>query len=230
MEKKECNWNDRSEVLGEIQNTKGVCVTSKGENVPVEEEIVVEHFMNLFVNERLVAKLVCTPSDLRYLVLGRLYTEGLLKRMDDIESLYICEHGYTAKIYMKTEPKWQTQMAPDPTCCTGNRMFWGSSEEEDWKPVPKVTVNPNEVFLLAEEFANGSRLHGKTKGTHSCYLGVKGSCLYVSEDLGRHNAMDKCIGYMLENGISPGECMLFTTGRVPTDMVKKAVAKNKGMW
>ena len=44
------------------------------------------------------------------------------------------------------------------------------------------------------------------------------------EDIGRHNALDKCIGYALLEQLELSECILFTTGRVPTDMVQKVIA------
>lgn len=44
------------------------------------------------------------------------------------------------------------------------------------------------------------------------------------EDIGRHNALDKCIGYALLEQLDLSECILFTTGRVPTDMVQKVIA------
>ena len=43
------------------------------------------------------------------------------------------------------------------------------------------------------------------------------------EDIGRHNAIDKAVGYALIQGIDRGNCYLFTTGRMPADMVMKAV-------
>ncbi len=48
--------------------------------------------------------------------------------------------------------------------------------------------------------------------------------LYRTEDIGRHNAMDKAIGYAVRERLDRAGCMLFTTGRVPVDMVRKSVA------
>ena len=77
---------------------------------------------------------------------------------------------------------------------------------------------------MADEFAKDSGLHRQTGGTHSCYLGIEGKCLCHMEDIGRHNALDKCIGYALRENLDLKKCILFTTGRVPTDMVQKVIA------
>ena len=47
--------------------------------------------------------------------------------------------------------------------------------------------------------------------------------LYRCEDLGRHNALDKAVGCALTEGVPLAECVLFTSGRVPVDMVRKAI-------
>lgn len=53
---------------------------------------------------------------------------------------------------------------------------------------------------------------------------MKGNILYTCEDIGRHNAMDKAIGYAAIQGLQPEDCILYTTGRISTDMVRKAIA------
>ena len=50
-----------------------------------------------------------------------------------------------------------------------------------------------------------------------------GKILYRCEDLGRHNALDKAVGCALTEGVPLAECVLFTSGRVPLDMVRKAI-------
>lgn len=67
-------------------------------------------------------------------------------------------------------------------------------------------------------------MHRQTGGTHSCYLGVRDKYVCSMEDIGRHNALDKCIGYALLEQLELSECILFTTGRIPTDMVQKVIA------
>ena len=47
--------------------------------------------------------------------------------------------------------------------------------------------------------------------------------LFSCEDIGRHNALDKVIGYALRHQIDLTECMVYSSGRIPTDMAMKAI-------
>lgn len=189
---------------------------------------VCEHMIDVFVNEKLVASLVCTPLNLEYLVLGRLVTEGIISGVEDIESVYICDNGNTARVFVKNDIKLNRAKPIEPTCCTGNRLFLQNEEQTQLKPVKYAEISYEQVFALVGEFAADSKLHKKTGGTHSAYLQYQGASVFDCEDIGRHNALDKCIGYMAKNKLEPDKCLLFTTGRVPTDMVRKAVAAGVG--
>ena len=66
----------------------------------------------------------------------------------------------------------------------------------------------------------GLPLYRATHAVHSCLLLRAGKILYRCEDLGRHNALDKAVGCALTEGVPLAECVLFTSGRVPVDMVR----------
>lgn len=201
-------------------------VNADGSTMNRQCRIVSEHLLEVFVNERLVLKLVCTPSNLVELVMGRLISEGYLASAGDVEMIYICESGRRAKVFLKeaacTALKLEQTVEEVPTCCTDNRIFL-RNEGAVYAPLEKAAWKSEWIFRLANEFASGSRIHKATQGTHSCYLSVKGEILFAGEDIGRHNALDKAVGYAVMQGFERKDCILFTTGRVPTDMVKKAV-------
>ena len=214
------------------------------------EPVLTEHILDIYLNDRLTMKLVCIPQYLTELVLGRLLTEGILEDASDVEQIYICEHGLRARVILrgnKGENKTLQATVADshpqagrvaldggasrepfteltPSCCTGNHIL------NDYfltgkpvKPVTPISWKAEQVFDLADRFHAGMPLHGQTWATHSCFLAKDGQLLFQCEDIGRHNALDKAIGYALRHGIPLSRCMVYSSGRIPTDMAMKAI-------
>lgn len=189
----------------------------------VEREILREHRLEIVVNEQTIARLVCTHGDLENLVVGRLITEQIISDMSEIEQLYICESGNRAKVFLRKDVEFCAGVTEEPTCCTNNQVLLQTADKAG-KLSGQTAIKPEWIFAMANAFAEDFQLHKRTGGIHGCMLGVEGRVLYRTEDIGRHNAMDKAVGYAARTGLAPESCMLFTTGRVPTDMVRKAVA------
>ncbi|MEI3525840.1 MAG: formate dehydrogenase accessory sulfurtransferase FdhD [Eubacteriales bacterium] len=199
------------------------------------EPVLTEHILDVYLNDRLTMKLVCIPQYLTELVLGRLLTEGILEDASDVEQIYICEHGRRARVVLREkEPEkgisrdCEADREPftelTPSCCTGNHIL------NDYfltgkpvKPVTPISWKAEQVFDLADRFHAGMPLHGQTWATHSCFLAKDGQLLFQCEDIGRHNALDKAIGYALRHGIPLSRCMVYSSGRIPTDMAMKAI-------
>ena len=68
-----------------------------------------------------------------------------------------------------------------------------------------------------------AELFAETGGTHCCAMSIGGELAFICEDIGRHNAVDKAIGQALMAEKNIAEAILFTTGRIPSDMVIKAI-------
>ena len=190
-------------------------------------EIVCEHFLDVYVDEQLTFRLTCTATHLPELILGRLFTEGWIQSIQDVENITICESGRTARVFLQENLQKndkQTATGREATCCTGNLTFLEKNGRRQLQELPQIEWQNAWIFALAEKFSGDSELHRQTGGTHSCYLGVRDKCVCHMEDIGRHNALDKCIGYAVREQLDLSECILFTTGRVPTDMVQKVIA------
>lgn len=216
--------NDQSGKQEITSESRSITYSSDGTVEESAGTIVHEHFLELIINEQLAARLVCTPSHLQEMVIGRMLTERYIEEITDVESVYICSLANRAKVFLKEKTLLKSSIEQEPTCCTGNQTFLKRDDLNHLERLEPADWKPEWVFSLAEEFKNGTKIHKATKGTHACFLGVKGETVFRCEDIGRHNALDKAIGYALLNGYRREECMLYTTGRVPTDMVKKAVA------
>ncbi len=77
---------------------------------------------------------------------------------------------------------------------------------------------------LPETMRAGQALFARTGGIHAAALfDLEGGLLDLAEDVGRHNAVDKIAGYMFQHGIDGGDKFFYTTGRLTSEMVIKAV-------
>lgn len=197
-----------------------------GKQEEEQGQVLLEHLLEVYVNKVLTMKLICIPQFLPELVLGRLFTGGIIRSIEEVDSVYIGESGNRAKVLLNHLNK-QTEkgyVETITTCGTGNRIlnecFVGHPYMTAVQPIPWKS---SWIFHLADEFEKDTPLHRMTMATHSCYLARGEQILFSCEDIGRHNAMDKSIGYALRCGIDLSGCILYTSGRIPTDMAEKAV-------
>lgn len=87
----------------------------------------------------------------------------------------------------------------------------------------KVCID--EIFLIAKEsFENPGPLFVETGCAHSCALIYRGKAVCCIEDIGRHNALDKVIGYAIKNHIPMNQSYVFTSGRISGDYLQKVIA------
>lgn len=201
-------------------------LTRKGTVKKVFDALQEESLLKVYVNDILTMQLGCSANHLVELVVGRLFTEGMIRSEDEIDSMSICEKSMRAEVYLKDRKADLSNhtIETTPTCCTNNKTlnnFFGTGEP--LKPVKPIAWTPEWIFRLTDAFAKDKTIHKKTNGTHSAYLATPDKILCVREDIGRHNAFDKAIGWALNYDVDLTKCAMFTSGRVPTDMVTKAI-------
>lgn len=173
-----------------------------GNQKNIETELLSEHVLSVYVNGSLCFELNCTPNDLVELVLGRLFLEKIIQCPEDIACLSICPDGTKAEVILNEAH---------------------SAVKESDAAIRTIEWYPEWVFQCASLFGEDTLLHKRTGSTHSCYLLTGGKLRFVAEDISRHNAMDKVVGYALKNRIPLSHSYIYTSGRVPADMMEKVI-------
>jgi FdhD protein len=182
-----------------------------------------EHRLLIKVNGQNWCSLVCTESNLMELVAGHLLSSGLLEKKDDIKEIRFCETKQKAEVFLQHDIFWKQTEKSEASCCPKNEHFFQTDGTVPLMPLASSAFKPEWIFNLAKCFSKESAIHKYTAGTHSCILAREGEPLFIAEDIGRHTALDKALGYMLLNDIPPETVMLYTSGRVPVDMVEKVI-------
>src|SRR5512136_2796642 len=158
----------------------------------VLHEVVEEVPIALFVNGRHAMTAMMSPVQLEELVTGYLYTEQIIKGVDEIESIRIEKN----RISVITKNLFKV-LGPKKTILSG---CGGSVSFIDAEKLPKITsdlmVTPQKIEESIK-IALASDLHRITGGIHVVALLDNENVLSVSEDIGRHNAVDRVIGYGL---------------------------------
>lgn len=194
-----------------------------------EKILLHENLLSVYINEALALKMVCTIQDLPELVLGHLYTEGRIDGVEDILSIYICRDGVRARV-MTTRPLGEIKKPIEVRACDcgeegmlGRNLLSEQQENGQVDVLPDFDFDYNQVIDLVRAFRKGAPLHQQTHGIHSCFLMYQGEIRYLCEDIGRHNALDKAIGKALIDGLDLTQCILFSSGRIPDDMMEKVI-------
>ena len=202
-----------------------VLITPDGSRMSVSETIQREHAASLYVNGEHVLRVVCSPDHLMDLVYGRLLTEGVISSASDVRFASMSKGGADVRVFLREgvlggAGDGVPTLATTGSCDSGFRRL---SDTASLRPVIPVEWDPSWVFDLARRLAEDTPMHRRTFGAHSCFLSVAGEYACCREDLGRHNAFDKVVGHAMQKGLDLSQAVVFSSGRVPVDMVTKAI-------
>lgn len=187
-----------------------------------------EHVVRVYLNGELSMSLTCSPDHIVELVLGRLFTEGIIGGVGEVDEIRLCEHSTRVSVDLPGRPAMAApgeHTVDDVSTCSTDKRTMSSLflKNEKLPRVAPIAWSDDDIFALAAVFEGDTPMHKRTYGAHSCYLARGREVLYCCEDLGRHNALDKVIGCALVDGVELAKCALFTSGRIPTDMCVKAI-------
>ena len=185
----------------------------------LKDTVAAELPLTIMLNRQEIVTLRCSPTKLDYLVTGFLSSAGLIASKNDIEELIIDEERGLAQVIARE--------ARDPDIPTGRLIASSAVDTSDHSVVKsRMEVTAPQVFMLMEDFIQRSRLFRTTGGVHSAALSDIMNTLIFSEDIGRHNAIDKVFGECLLRDIPTDDHIIITSGRVSSEIVLKVAKRN----
>jgi len=209
-----------------LYQERGIVTYDQGKVKPDHDFIVDEIPLTVYLNDAELATLVCSSGAFKELAVGFLLSEGMVKNYSEIKEITFNESDglvwvETTAPVKQTETFLRRQIA---SCCgKGRASLYFVNDVTQLEPVKsaKQFAAPHLLHLigLLEE---GSDTYRKTHGVHSAALGDDTGLLVMYDDIGRHNAVDKVLGYALLNHLAPDDKFLLLSGRVSSEILIKA--------
>jgi FdhD protein len=201
---------------------------SYGKKEEIEDTVVTEAPLTIFLNEEKVVTLFCTPQDQKYFAVGFLFSEGLLENEKDIQKVDFDQEKNEINIFTKSKralPSDFSQTKILTSGCAKGVTYSNVDDIDSGKDLLidlQLTLTASEIQALMHEFEKRSVLFRKTGGVHAAALANKEKILIYFEDIGRHNAVDKVFGKCLLNRIGCDDKTLLLSGRISSDILAKA--------
>jgi FdhD protein len=194
------------------------------------EDIIVREFpLTIVLNGQELVTLLCSPADLKYLAIGFLFSEGLVKNRDDIRRITLDERKGVVRIETSDRETAGAEMVfkrvITPGCGRG-ASFYSAADSGLEKIESSLTLKATEVFDLMKAFQHKSLVFRTTGGVHSAALCDNHQIIVFSEDIGRHNAIDKIFGQALDKNLQVKNLIILTSGRVSSEIIIK-IARRK---
>lgn len=193
--------------------------------------VTIEEPLHLVVNSEHCATILSTPIQRKELAVGYLITEGIVQNIDAIREMRVeaqtCSVTLRPEINIKERMQLATPFRRVVLSACSTPEEWPLYKLIDRLKIPKISssirVSAKTIAEATRRFSTEAPIHSKTGGVHAAALyRPDGKCVAFSEDVGRHNAVDKAIGTALIGRSSLEESFLTSTGRITGDIALKA--------
>lgn len=186
------------------------------ENVKhIEEDIIGEYPLSLILNKNYHSTFLCTPRDIKPLIVGFLATKGHIKNKNDIKKIEIneLESIVNVEIFNEGHKNLNKEI-----------IFLNSLNYIECEKVENSSVNIEieTIYEIMDKNLNSSKLFKDTGGVHSVSIFNQNKAVITCEDVARHNAMDKAIGHCVLEGINLKDKIILVSGRISLEMMLKA--------
>lgn len=177
-----------------------------------------EMALTVYVNTKELVTILCSPTKLNCLVVGFLYSEGIISGMSEIASMRVCEEDSLADVKLNKPDFQLPERRILASGCGGGISFSTERKRID----SDLRVASGEILSLMKQLNEQAELYRFCGGVHTSALGDKSSLQVIAEDIGRHNTLDKIMGECLLTKLSTRDKLLLTTGRISSEMLSKA--------
>ncbi|MCP9480635.1 formate dehydrogenase accessory sulfurtransferase FdhD [Shimia sp. CNT1-13L.2] len=185
--------------------------------------VVEERPLTIYLNSQEIVTAMTIGDFPEYLALGFLRNQGMLSETDVVTRVDFDEELETVVVRTEVETSHEEKLKKKTRTsgCAVGTVFGDMMEGLEGVILPQTQVKTSDLYALAHRINRTPSLYLEAGAIHGSVLCEGARPLVYMEDVGRHNAVDKIAGWMFDEGVSGVDKVLYTTGRLTSEMVIK---------
>ena len=189
----------------------------------VDLSVVEERPLTIYLNSREIVTAMTIGDYPEFLALGFLRNQRMLSDTDEITGVDFDEELETVVVRTAQETSHEDKLRKKTRTsgCAVGTVFGDMMEGLEGLSLPQASVKTSNLYTLAKAINTMPSLYLKAGAIHGSVLCQGQEILAYMEDVGRHNAVDKLAGLMFRDRIEAADKLLYTTGRLTSEMVIK---------
>jgi len=202
--------------------SRGVAgVDENGDAVSVR--VVEERPLTIYLNAREIVTAMTIGDHPEYLALGFLRNQGMLSDADRVTGVDYDAEVEAVVVRTEAETDHEAKLARKTRTsgCAVGTVFGDMMEGLEGLTLPQAELRSSWLYALSHQINRTPSLYLEAGAIHGTVLCQADRPLVYMEDVGRHNAVDKVAGWMYRTGTGPADKILYTTGRLTSEMVIK---------
>lgn len=188
-----------------------------------EIAVVEERPLTIFLNGQEIVTAMTIGDYPEYLALGFLRNQGMLQPGESVTGVDFDEELETVVVRTDGTTTYEEKLKKKTRTsgCAVGTVFGDMMEGLEGKTLPAAEIRTSWLYALAARINRTPSLYLEAGAIHGTVLCREDQPLVYMEDVGRHNAVDKIAGWMLSEGEDGADKILYTTGRLTSEMVIK---------
>lgn len=185
--------------------------------------VVEERPLTIYLNAQEIVTAMTIGDYPEYLALGFLRNQGMLRSDDVVTGIDYDEEVETVVVrtQRKTSYEEKVKKKTRTSGCAVGTVFGDMMEGLEGLTLPATPIRTSWLYALAHQINTVPSLYLEAGAIHGTTLCQADKPLVYMEDVGRHNAVDKISGFMFQHNIKAADKILYTTGRLTSEMVIK---------
>lgn len=189
----------------------------------VDISVVEERPLTIYLNSQEIVTAMTIGDYPDYLALGFLRNQGMLRADDVVTAVDYDEEIETVVVRTERQTSYEEKVKKKTRTsgCAVGTVFGDMMEGLEGLTLPATPLRTSWLYALAHQINTLPSLYLEAGAIHGTVLCAQDKPLVYMEDVGRHNAVDKVAGFMFRHGIAAEDKILYTTGRLTSEMVIK---------